>query len=339
MVISRVKTKFVPMQLLTVSGISKKIDRDFSLLDIDLTQQSLQKIAIAGETGSGKSTLLKIIAGLVQPDAGTVIFDGKRVKGPNEELVPGHPKIAYLSQHFELRTNYRVEEVLEYANKLTEQEALTLYQVGRIDHLLKRRTDELSGGEKQRIALARLLTTSPKLLLLDEPFSNLDMIHKTILKSVISDIGEKLNISCIMVSHDPLDTLSWADEMVVMKNGQIIQKGKPETLYHQPQTIYAAGLLGNYNLVSAAKAAYLTESLDKYAAGKKLMIRPEQFRISKEPNAYLKGSIHHIGFLGAYYELQVRSGEDILIVRTTEEDFQNGDTVYLSIPASAIWYI
>jgi ABC-type Fe3+/spermidine/putrescine transport system ATPase subunit len=325
------------MNLLTVSGISKKIDSDFSLQGIDFSQAISQKIAIAGETGSGKSTLLKIIAGLVQPDAGSVIFEGEKVRGPNEELVPGHPRIAYLSQHFELRTNYRVAEVLEYANKLTEQEAFTLYKVCRIDHLLKRRTDQLSGGEKQRIALARLLTTRPKLLLLDEPFSNLDMIHKSILKSVIRDIGEELNISCIMVSHDPLDTLSWADEIIIMKDGQIIQQGNPETVYHQPQTIYAAALLGNYNLISAAKASYLIEHPGRIVTDKKLLIRPEQCKISKEPNSHLKGNISDIGFLGAYYELQVVSGEDILIVRTTNADFRKGDIIYLSVSASDIW--
>jgi ABC-type Fe3+/spermidine/putrescine transport system ATPase subunit len=327
------------MELLKVSGIHKKIDGDFSLNDIHFSQQAAQKIAIAGETGSGKSTLLKIIAGLVQPDTGTVIFEGKRVRGPNEELVPGHPYIAYLSQHFELRTNYRVEEVLEYANKLTEREAILLYKVCRIDHLLKRRTDQLSGGEKQRIALARLLTTRPKLLLLDEPFSNLDMIHKTILKSVIRDIGEELNISCIMVSHDPLDTLSWADEIIIMKDGQIIQNGNPETVYHQPQTIYAAALLGNYNLIPTAKATYLTEPPVRIVAGKQLLIRPEQFKISKEPNSHLKGIISNIGFLGAYYELQVMCGEDIYIVRTMNADFRKGDTLYLSVSGGDIWPI
>ena len=327
------------MDLLTVSGIYKQIDADFSLRNIHFTQQVSQKIAIAGETGSGKSTLLKIIAGLAQPDAGMVLFEEKRVKGPNEELVPGHPKIAYLSQHFELRTNYRVEEVLEYANKLTEHEALTLYKVCRIDHLLRRKTDQLSGGEKQRIALARLLTTSPKLLLLDEPFSNLDMIHKTILKSVIREIGDQLNISCIIVSHDPLDTLSWADEIIIMKDGSIIQQGKPETVYYQPKTIYTAALLGSYNLVSTAKASYLTESLTHTVAGKRILVRPEQFRISKKPNAHLKGTISHIGFLGAYYELQVITGEETWIVRTNESCFEKGDTIFLSIPQMNLWLI
>ncbi len=327
------------MDLLHVSGIHKKIDGNFSLSDISFCQQASQKIAIAGETGSGKSTLLKIIAGLVQPDAGTVIFEGERVRGPLEELVPGHKRIAYLSQHFELRTNYRVEEVLEYANKLTEEEAFTLYTVCRIDHLLKRRTDQLSGGEKQRIALARLLTTKPGLLLLDEPFSNLDMIHKSILKSVIRDIGEELNISCIMVSHDPLDTLSWANEILIMQAGKIIQQGTPETVYHQPQTIYTAALLGNYNLISAAKASYLLKAHHSIESGKKILIRPEQFKISIEPNSHLKGQIEYIGFMGAYYELQVVSGEDVYVVRTTNADFRKGDTIYLSVSADDIWLI
>lgn len=325
------------MDLLNVSGIHKKIDGNFSLIDIALQQQASQKIAIAGETGSGKSTLLKIIAGLVQPDAGTVMFEGERVRGPLEELVPGHKRIAYLSQHFELRTNYRVEEVLEYANRLTEAEAFTLYKVCRIDHLLKRRTDQLSGGEKQRIALARLLTTRPGLLLLDEPFSNLDMIHKSILKSVIRDIGEELSISCMMVSHDPLDTLSWADQILIMQAGKIIQQGTPETVYHQPQTIYTAALLGNYNLISAAKASYLLEEHSSIETGKRMLIRPEQFKISKEPNSHLKGNIDHIGFMGAYYELQVVSGEDIYLARTTNTDFRKGDTIYLSVSAGEIW--
>lgn len=327
------------MNLLTVTGISKQIDNDFSLEGIDFSQSPSQKIAIAGETGSGKSTLLKIIAGLVQPDSGTVFFEGKRVKGPNEELVPGHPRIAYLSQHFELRTNYRVEEVLEYANKLTKQEAQTLYKVCRIDHLLKRRTDQLSGGEKQRIALARLLTTSPGLLLLDEPFSNLDMIHKQILKSVIRDIGEKLNISCIMVSHDPLDTLSWADEILVMKRGRIIQKGTPKEVYSKPVNEYAAALLGKYNLLSKRQSEALTGSPEKEMTGKKILVRPEQFIVSKEPVSPFKGTVNHVAFPGGYYELQVLFMDAPLTIITSQPTFVKGDTVYLSINTEAVWHV
>ena len=208
------------MALLQLLNVSRKESGIAAVEKISFTQQRLQKIAIAGETGSGKTTLLKLIAGLIQPTSGEIKFEGKRVEGPLEKLLPGHPQIAYLSQHFELRNNYRVEEELEAKNLLTEIEADTIYKVCRIQHLLKRKTDQLSGGERQRIVLARLLTTSPELLLLDEPFSNLDAVHKNIIKDVINDISVQMNITCIMVSHDAPDILSWAERILVMKDGR-----------------------------------------------------------------------------------------------------------------------
>src|ERR1700722_3033857 len=222
---------FWAMDLLQVVGVDA---RGGALRGISFSQQRGQKLAVAGATGSGKSTLLKMIAGLVQPDEGVILFDGLRVSGPAETLVPGHPDIAYLSQDFELRNNYRVDEVLSYANELTEEEAGLLYAICRIDHLLRRRTDQLSGGERQRIALARLLVRPPKLLLLDEPYSNLDRVHKEILRSVIGDIADSMGISCILVSHDPQDILSWADEILVLNGGRLIQKASPERVYRQP---------------------------------------------------------------------------------------------------------
>ena len=161
-----------------LTEVSKKGEGDFVLSGISLTQRKLEKIAIAGETGAGKSTLLKLIAGLAQPDGGRILFEGEKVMGPEDQLVPGHAGIAYLSQHFELQKSLRVEQVLGYSNALSERAADTLYSVCQIDHLLKRRTDQLSGGEKQRVAICRLLISAPRLLLLDEPFSHLDMVHK-----------------------------------------------------------------------------------------------------------------------------------------------------------------
>lgn len=221
-----------------------------ALSHIRFTQRKGSHFAIAGETGSGKSTLLKIIAGLATPEEGAVFFEGVRVEGPLERLIPGQPGIAWLSQYFELWHHYKVEEVLSYTNDLDPEEAAGLYRLCHIDHLLRRRTDQLSGGERQRIALARLLVHPPRLLLLDEPFSNLDMIHKRLLKKVIRESTEKYDIACILVSHDPYDTLSWADQLIILRDGKIHQEGTPQEVYARPLDEYSAGLLGEYSLVN-----------------------------------------------------------------------------------------
>ena len=302
------------MNFLTVSDISKKKGNDFILKEITFSQQKFQKIAIAGETGSGKSTLLRIIAGLIQADAGTVFLDDKRVLGPEEKLVPGHQAIAYLSQQYELRNAYRVEEILSYANMLADEEANKLYEICRITHLLKRRTDQLSGGEKQRIALARLLIGSPELLLLDEPFSNLDMIHTGILKSVITDISDKLAITCIMVSHSPADTLSWADEIFIMKDGTIIQKGSPVEIYRQPVNEYAAGLFGSYNVID------------------RLFVRPEDIKIV---SSGMKVEVTEVLFFGSCYEVKGLLAGRLVTIRTLEVDFEEGDVIYVSVSSNS----
>ncbi len=326
---------FRNMALLHVSGVSKKEKTIFTVKDVSFTQQPFQKIAIAGETGSGKTTLLKMIAGLLQPDAGEILFEQKKVRGPNDQLIPGHAGIAYLSQHFELRNNYWVHEILSYANELTQSAAGILYKVCRIDHLLNRKTDQLSGGEKQRIALARLLIGSPKLLLLDEPFSNLDALHKGIIKSVIDDISTRLRINCIMVSHDAPDILSWADTILVMKDGQLIQQEKPEQVYRQPVDEYCAGLFGEYNLINNDDAVMLNAAVSKQ---KKMMVRPEQFIINAAENG-LPAKIQNIFFMGSYYTIDVTTGRQLIRIRTNSNAFSLGETINLSLSSSSVWYI
>lgn len=319
------------MALLKVSGISKQLGTTVVLQDISFSQKKFQKLAIVGESGSGKSTLLKIIGGLVQPDSGEVLFENKHVEGPNERLIPGHPKMAYLSQHFELRNNYRVEEILEYANTLPEQEAQSLFGICHISHLLKRKTDQVSGGEKQRIAMARLLIGAPKLFLLDEPFSNLDNLHRNTLRAVIKAMGEKLGITCLMVSHDPVDALSWADEILVMKSGQLIQQNTPEKIYRQPVNEYTAGLFGKFNTLTKTEAAAFGELPKAYGNGKKLFIRPEAFTLAaKKSKTAVPGKVTEIAFLGSGYEIEVALPDSMITIRSEENSINKGDTVYVT---------
>lgn len=323
------------MPLLKVSNVSRHFDDTAAVNAVTFTQNKLDKIAIAGETGSGKSTLLKMVAGLIQPDNGSIHFDGKLIAGPDDKLVPGHPAIAYLSQHFELQKFLRVEQVLEYANKLSGDEAQTLFEICRIDHLLKRRTDELSGGEKQRIAIARLLISAPRMLLLDEPFSNLDMTQRNTLKTVLEDICKGLKITCILVSHDPQDVLTWADKILIMRNGKVVQKGTPENVYKMPVNSYTAGLFGKFSSVSVAETSLPLPVRSKIKQ-KELYLRPENLQLVSKGGKAVKGKVTKVIFTGNGYELEVATANEELVIQTEKSRYAAGDSVYISLSPAYI---
>lgn len=307
------------MSLLRVSGVSVKNGESFHLKNISFSQDILQNIGIAGETGSGKTSLLKIIGGLMEPESGKVFFRDEQVMGPNHKLIPGHPGIAFLSQYFELRNNYRVEELLEYANNLPGTDAEKLFRLCRIDHLLHRKTDQLSGGEKQRIAIARLLIGSPKLLLLDEPYSNLDMGHKALMKEVIREIDEHLGITSILVSHDPGDLLSWAHKIIVLRNGEIIQLGTPIEIYTNPVDEYVAGLFGKYNIIKQGK--------------ERKILRPEQITITEPSENSMVVEVFKSSFFGSYYEVEVSVMDERYILRHHSGNFLPGDRIHINLPS------
>ncbi|RAK66133.1 ABC transporter ATP-binding protein [Hymenobacter edaphi] len=324
------------MDFLSVSGITFQEAGANGLRDISFRQRRFQKLAVAGETGAGKSTLLQIIAGLTAPSAGTVHFEGQLVEDPHEKLIPGHPGIAYLTQQFELPKFLRVEQVLRYADKLGPGEAAALYELCQIDHLLPRKTNQLSGGERQRIALARLLLGAPRLLLLDEPFSNLDSAHKQTLKTVLRDVGQQLDLSYLLVSHDPLDTLSWADEIMVLQAGRVVQQGPPEQLYRQPRSEYVAALFGDYNLLPGAAARPFVAS-GAVKKGKNLLVRPEDFQLGG-PEAGVPGTVQEVRFFGSYYEASVQlTGGAAVRVRTPERGLAPGTRVGVSVVAGGGW--
>lgn len=316
--------------LLEVINIGKEYSSKPKLAEINFTQPSLQKLAIVGASGSGKTTLLKIMSGNLQPTTGKVLFGGERVVGPDEKLLPGHPKMGYLSQNYELLNNYKVADLIWFDNKLKTEEANRIFEICQINHLLKRRTDEVSGGEKQRIAICKLLIKSPQLLLLDEPFSNLDLIHKNILKSVLEDIAGKLNITCILASHDPQDTLSWADKILVMQDGQIVQQGTPAQVYHQPVSEYVAGLFGKYNLLNAQQVKQLLGNTMFIHKTQQLLIRPEQLFVSTLDNALFAARVVNISFWGSHYQITLEVDGISLTMYTLAKEVALGEILSIA---------
>lgn len=315
------------MALLEVQNISKKAADRIIVDDISFQQEPLEKIAITGESGAGKSTLLKIISANVQATFGAVFFNGEKVTGPEEKLLAGHKHIAYLSQHYELHNNYIVKDLICFQMNVEDDEAAKLFDICRIRHLLERRTNQLSGGEKQRIALCMLLVKHPELLILDEPFSNLDPIHKNILKAVLEDITIRMKITCLLASHDPYDTLSWADKILVIKDGRIIQQGIPKEIYYEPANEYVAGMFGKYNLLTPGQALLFGIKANE----KQVIRRPEEFSIGANANNGVKGVVREISFWGSFYEAEILVKDFLLVVRNTRNEWKNGQEVFISI--------
>ena len=319
---------------LSVQSLTKQIGQQPAVQSVSFELSRFQKLAIAGETGSGKSTLLKMIGGLVQPDYGGVYYEGKRVAGPNEQLIPGHPKIGYLSQHFELRNHYLVQVFMAMASLLPVVEASEIYSVCQVDHLLRRWTHELSGGEKQRIALAKVLVTSPGLLLLDEPFSNLDLPHKFIMRQVLADVSNQLGISCILVSHDAQDLLSWADTIMILHDGSIVQQGATDLVYRRPVNAYAASLLGTMQLLPNTVVAAMTGTSKEQLPGH-LFLRPEWIELSADAGA--AGIVTNSSFCGNFYLVQVSCNGQEVLVQVQKNPPLPGESVYLSANPADLW--
>jgi ABC-type Fe3+/spermidine/putrescine transport system ATPase subunit len=319
------------MDLVTVTNISLVEQGTTIVAPISFVQRTGQKLALAGASGAGKSTLLQLVAGLAQPATGEVRISGERVRRPHDALIPGHPGVAYLSQKSDLPHSLRVEQVLRYASKRPAAEAQALYELCRIDQLLPRRTDQISGGEQQRVALARLLLGAPRLLLLDEPFSNLDRDNKRTMQAIIEEVGTRLGITCLLVSHDATDVLPWADEVLVLRRGQLVQRGTPQQLYYQPIDEYVAALFGDYNLVRGADRQALGQAADADPEAT-LLVRPEQLVLAADGPG-LPGTVRAVRFLGSYYELEIQLPENVLRARASTAVFAPGAAVRVSTVA------
>jgi iron(III) transport system ATP-binding protein len=315
------------MEFLEVAGAGKQTEDRWLLAPLSFTLKQGTRLAIVGETGSGKSTLLKLMAGLLQPDAGAIFFEGKKVPGPLEQLIPGHKHMAYLSQHYELRNNYVVHDYLDYGSQMTEAEAHGIFELCRISHLLTRKTNSgLSGGEKQRIALAKLLLTKPKLLLLDEPFSNMDAHHKAQVKAILLQLEKSLGVQSILVSHEARDVLSWADRLLVLQQGKLVQDDDPRTVYFKPKNAYVAGLLGAFN------------AIPQQATGQHLFLRPSQITLNANGDG-LAARVTQVQFLGDNDLLEAIDQGQSYWVQTACGTHSVGDTVVLSWPQTNNWYI
>lgn len=311
------------MTFLQIDGLRKRY-RDaegVALDDYSLSLPKGQRLAVIGESGSGKSTLLRIIAGLEAQDEGTVILNGNPVLNPTQKLVAGYDEIQLIHQQFKLYPFSTAEEnikrpLIQYDKIYVEERTSFLLDLFGLKGKKDRLPKQLSGGEQQKVAIARALGTAPALLLLDEPFSNLDAIQKRVLLEELNDIFEEIDLTVIWVTHDLSDAFAVADELCVMREGRIVQKGKAAEIFRQPKSRYVASMFGRLNRLPNKTYQYLRpQHVEAHASGSGIagIVKKCQFRLG-------------------YNQLTVMlEGEDInWTVEDSKRGFKIGDHVILT---------
>jgi ABC-type Fe3+/spermidine/putrescine transport system ATPase subunit len=263
---------------------------------------------------------MKCIYGLEDLDAGEVTFGNKKVLGPSYNLIPGYEDMKLVSQDFYVLDNHTVEEnifdkLIGYTNEVKQKRAAKLLKLLDLLALKNSKAKFLSSGQKQRVAIARALAVIPKVLLLDEPFSNLDTILSEKLFAFVTSEVRKNKTSVILITHLADEALKYADTLAVMDNGKIIQSGKKWQIYYQPKNTKLAGLLGPFNIIKA-------EDFEKNSKQKtKLFVRPDKLKITTAKTSFdLELTILNCTFNGKCFEVlgETKNGNPVLVYSPKE---------------------
>ena len=345
---------------LTLTKVAKSFGDNTVLHDLDLHVRDGELFTLLGPSGCGKSTTLWSIAGLHPPDSGTisfgdrVVFDGGRI-----DVAPERRNCGVVFQSYAVWPHLTVHDNVAYPLKLRKvsrrertarvEEVLELVELGPLG---QRYPHELSGGQQQRVALARALAHPPDLLLLDEPFSNLDAKLRERARDWLRTLQQRIHVTTVFVTHDQDEALSMSDRIMVMDQGRVRQVGTPEEIYQQPADLFVADFIGTVNALSGqavpSKAGVSNVWLEglgqplavpgDVSGDVRIAVRPEQIRVLEEGsdavNVVTTKVLSH-AYLGDHYRYVVRLGSAELVVRTGGL-VDHGSELTVQLPPEAI---
>ena len=305
--------------MLAVKNISFSYDNQPNLHSISFGLTKGKNLALIGESGCGKSTLLKLLYGLYDLEEGHIFWNETEVLGPKFHLIPGMPFMKYLAQDFDLMPFITVaENVGKYLSNFFPEEKQSriaeLLEIVEMTQYADVKAKLLSGGQMQRVALARVLALEPEVLLLDEPFSHIDNFRKNSLRRKLFAYLKEQNITCIVATHDSTDVLAFADEVAIMREGKIIESGIPKFIYENPKDNYVASLFGDVNEIEIS--------------GKLQFVYPHQLKVSISSD--LKVEVINSYFRGSHYLIEAKFGNQILFFEN-DDLIGNGEVVGLKI--------
>jgi putative spermidine/putrescine transport system ATP-binding protein len=325
------------MSFVSVENLQKNYASTMVFSDINCTIERGEFVTLLGPSGCGKSTLLRCIAGLTSVNSGRILLDGV-------DLVPVTPQkrnIGMVFQSYALFPNMTVEQNVAFGLRMqkvnaddTHTRVAEVLKLVELTDFASRYPHQMSGGQCQRVALARSLVTRPRLLLLDEPLSALDARIRKHLREQIRAIQRELGLTTIFVTHDQEEALTMSDRIFLMNQGRIVQSGDAETLYTAPVDVFAAGFIGNYNLLEAEDASRLMQR----PISSRIAIRPEAIQLSL--TGELEGQIRSHSLLGNVIRYRVEARGVALVVdvlnRSADDLLADGTRVTLRIDASAL---
>ena len=351
--------------ILQIKGLSKSFDGTRVLNGIDLEVPRGSIVSLLGRSGSGKTTLLQLIAGLHDPDAGTLAIDGADMGG----VPPFERPVNMMFQSYALFPHLSVADNIAYGLKARgtprgERDRLLAWalELVRLEGLGQRRPDQLSGGQRQRVALARCLVMKPAVLLLDEPMAALDRSLRADVQKELTGIQRKVGTTFVLVTHDQDEAMAMSDYIAVMDQGNIVQFDTPRAVYEHPRTQFVASFLGTINLFDGA--------LEERAPGERLLVtddgleiranretaaageahcavgvRPEKMSLSREPTALsndFAGTIERLSYCGNLSHVTVRVSHSRTIEATVVNSgpagagaFKTGDAVHVAFATEA----
>ena len=329
---------------LSVRHIYKHFEGNEVLIDVSLEVSKGEILALTGESGCAKSTLLRIIAGLETPTKGMVFLNNENIT----DWKPENRRFGFVFQNLSLFPHLSVKENILFAARKkdqTRQKLDELLSMTGLDGLEKKYPHQLSGGQQQRVALARALAIHPQLLILDEPFSSIDELLKAKIREDVFELLRSLDITTILVSHQASDAFLIADQLVVMKNGKIQQKGTPTEIYQNPISPYVSDFFGASVILNGIQNEYgvitsfgqLNLSTNRNGTFK-LFTRSENIHISNQKESNLRGRVLKKEFKGPHDVLKIASDNtnDFFTLETERCNIEVGKTIYLKVPENKI---
>ncbi len=317
------------MSFLSAEGISKTFDNIPALRGISIRLRKGEWMAVLGESGSGKSTLLRIIGRFIQQDQGTVRLGREVFRPVQDQLIPGSEKIRLVHQEFDLFPNQTVQENIAYPlrfhpREFRDERTGELLEIIQLAHAAGQKAKLLSGGEKQRTAIAKAIADVPEVLLMDEPFSHLDLPNRNRLSAVLTRLRHKEKLTCIFVTHDASDAFAWADQVLVLKEGRLVQEGTPRDLYQAPADAYVAELTGHVNWI---------------VPGRERFVRPERTHVTRSAlRSKWTGKVVSVFYRGRDWEYTAENKGTGSLFRffRTNNRIRIGEEVHLTYPEREI---